>query len=124
MVRQALKVVRELYGHSLAKEFGPLALKACQDAMVAKGWTRKSINRQVGRIRKMFAWAAGNEMLPAAIYQTLQTTEGLRKWRTEAKENPPVLPVSDEVVERTLAHLSPTVAAMVRVQRLTGMRPQ
>ena len=30
----------------------------------------------------------------------------------------------DELVEATLPHLSPTVAAMVRVQRLTGMRPQ
>jgi integrase len=124
VIRQVLKVVRELYGHTLAKDFGPLSLKACQDAMIARGWSRKSINRQAIRIRAMFKWAASREMLPAAIHQALQTVEGLRKGRSTAKERPPVLPVADEVVAKTLAHLSPTVAAMVRLQRLTGMRPQ
>jgi hypothetical protein len=32
--------------------------------------------------------------------------------------------VSDEAVEKTLPLMPPTVAGMVRVQRLTGMRPQ
>ncbi len=125
VIRQALKVVRELYGHTLAKDFGPLALKACQDAMVARGWSRKSINRQIGRVRKMFSWAAGNEILPATIHQVLQTTEvgsarGDRRPRRTRRSFPrPTMPSSG-----LLGHLPPTVAAMVRVQRLTGMRPQ
>jgi len=32
--------------------------------------------------------------------------------------------VSEEIVEKTLPYLSPVVAAMVQVQRLSGMRPQ
>ena len=124
VIRQVLGVVRDLYGHTKAKDFGPLSLKACRNAMVGKGWSRKSINRQAIRIRAMFKWAAANEILPVAIHQALQTVEGLRKGRSAAKERPPVLPVADDVIEKTLAHLSPTVAAMVRLQRLTGMRPQ
>ena len=50
-IRQALRPVRELYGHTTARNFGPLALKACQDAMIAKGWARTYINRQVNRVR-------------------------------------------------------------------------
>jgi integrase len=124
VIHQVLKVVRQLYGHTQARSFGPLALKACQDAMVARGWSRRSINRQAIRIRAIFKWAASRELLPAAIYEALRTVEGLRKGRSAAKERPRVLPVPDAVVEATVSHLSPTVAAMVQVQRLTGMRPQ
>jgi integrase len=124
VIRQALKVVRELYGHSFAKDFGPLALQACQDAMITRGWSRKSINRQIIRIRAVFKWASAREMLPASIHQALQTTEGLRRGRSIAQERPPVLPVADAIVEKTLQYLPPTVAAMVRLQRFSGMRPQ
>jgi integrase len=124
VIHQVLKVVRELYGHTQAKAFGPLALGACQDAMIARGWSRKSINRQVIRIRALFKWAASRELLPVSIYEALRTVEGLRKGRSTAKERPRVRPIPDAVVDATIPHLSATVAAMVRVQRLSGMRPQ
>jgi integrase len=123
-VRQALRPVRELYGHTTAAKFGPLALKACQDAMIAKGWARTYINRQINRGRRMFAWAVSCELLPATVHQALITVPGLRKGRSAAKEKPPVAPVPEGIVDKTLEHLLPTVAAMVRLQRLTGMRPQ
>jgi len=72
----------------------------------------------------MFKWASSREMFPVTIYQALQTVEGLRKGRSTAKERPPVLPVPDRAVEATLGHLPPTVAAMLRLQRVTGMSPQ
>jgi integrase len=123
-VRQALRPVRELYGHTPARSFGPLALKACQDAMIGMGWARTYINRQINRVKRMFGWAVANELLPVTVYQALTTVPGLRKSRTNAKEKPPVGPVSDDVIGKTLDHLPPVVAAMVRVQRLTGARPQ
>ena len=120
-IRQALRPVRELYGHTTARNFGPLALKACQDAMIAKGWARTYINRQVNRVRRMFAWAVSCELLPATVHQSLVTVPGLRKGRSAAKEKPPIAPVLDDTVNKTLEHLLPTVAAMVRLQRLSGM---
>jgi integrase len=123
-IRQALRPLRELYGDAPARDFGPLALKAVRGAMIARGWCRTYINKQVDRVRRMFAWAAENELVPVAVYQALKTVSGLRKGRSEAREKPPVGPVPDDLVEKTLPRLSPTVAAMVRVQRLTGMRPQ
>jgi integrase len=123
VIRQALRVVNELYGRTLAKDFGPLALASVQGAMIARGWSRKSINRQIGRVRKMFRWAASKQMLPAAVEVELATVEGLRKGRSGARERPPIGPVADEVVEKTLKYLQPTVAAMVQLQRVSGMRP-
>jgi integrase len=122
-IRQALRPVRELYGDTQAADFGPLALKAVRRAMVERGWCRTFINKQINRVKKLFSWAAGEEILPLSVYQALTTVGGLRKDRTDAREKPPVGPVSDEAVERTLPYLTATVAAMVRLQRLTGMRP-
>ncbi len=48
---------------------------------------------------------------------------GLRQGRSEARETEPVMPVDDAIVAATLTALSPVVADMVRLQRLTGMRP-
>ena len=56
-------------------------------------------------------------------WQSLTTVTGLRRGHTEAPENEPIGPVDDATVERTLPHLSHIVAEMVRLERLTGMRP-
>ena len=72
----------------------------------------------------MFAWATSEELIPHDVFRALGTVAGLEKGRSAAREKPTVGLVADEIVDRTLPLLSPTVATMVRVQRLTGMRPQ
>lgn len=71
----------------------------------------------------MFKWAAGEELIPEETFRALALVAGLRKGRTDAHETAPVLPVDDAVVDKTLKKLGPIVADMVRLQRLTGMRP-
>jgi integrase len=71
----------------------------------------------------MIKWGVGEELVPPSVLHGLQSVDGLRWGRTTAREPEPVKPVDDAVVEATLLHLCPTVADMVRVQRLTGMRP-
>ena len=44
--------------------------------------------------------------------------------RSKARDQEEVLPVSDEIVEKTLPHLPPIIADMVRVHRLCGVRLQ
>jgi integrase len=123
-IRQALRFLRADYGPTPARAFGPRALKAVRQAMIEHGWSRSYINKQVNRIRRLFAWATENELVPVDVHRSLMTVAGLLQGRSEAREKPPVGPVPDELVERTLPALSPTVATMVRVQRLSGMRPQ
>jgi len=71
----------------------------------------------------MFRWAAAEELIEAKIPQALSMVTGLRRGRTDAKEMAPVLPVDDAIVEATLKRLPAVVGDMVRLQRLTGMRP-
>lgn len=91
--------------------------------MIDLGQSRRYINDNVDRIRRIFKWAVSEELVPAAVHQALQTVAGLRKGRTAARENPGVRPVSDGLVEATLRYLPAVVADMVRFQRLTGARP-
>jgi integrase len=123
MITSALKIVRKLYGRIPAREFGPLALKACREAMIGKDWCRTHINKQVDRVKRCFKWATENEMIPGNVYEALRCLAGLKRGRCEAREGRKVMPVSDADVLATIQHLPAVVAAMVQLQRFTGARP-
>ena len=122
-IRIAARYLREWYGRSPAEDFGPLALKAIRQRMVDEGHSRRYVNDHMDRIKRMFKWGASEQLVPPETYQALALVAGLRKGKTEAHETSPVLPVNEGVVDATLPHLSSVVADMVRLQRLTGMRP-
>src|SRR5207249_1404885 len=61
-IRQALRFVRQLYGASPAAEFGPRSLKNVRQAMVAAGRARKSVNKDVHRIKRVIRWAVEEEL--------------------------------------------------------------
>jgi integrase len=118
----SLKPLRSLYGYTPADQFGPLALRAVRDRMIADGLSRSTINARINRIRRMFRWAASVELVPGSVAQALQNVNGLQKGRSKVKEARGIVPVAVETVEATLPHLRRQVAAMVRIQLLTGCR--
>lgn len=122
-IRYALRPLKDLYGHELCRDFGPLALGTVQSKMIEQGITRKRINQHIGRIRRMFKWAVAKEILPVMTYEALNTLEGLRKGRSAAKESIPIKPVEAEYVEAVLPFLTPQIQSMVRLQGKTGCRP-
>ena len=121
--RLTCRTVRELFGVLPAVEFGPKKLATVRDRWVTGGLTRVDVNKRVAKVKRMFRWAASEEMIPASVAVGLNTLIGLAKGRTPAPESIPIKPVAVEHVEATVAHIRPEVAAMVRVQLLTGMRP-
>ena len=123
MIRLSLKVLRSLYGQTLAKDFGPLSLEACQVEFVRQGLSRGEVNRRVSLIKQAVRWATSKELLPRDAYHGLLAVGGLKGGRCQAHEPDPVGPVPEAIVERTLEHLSPVVSAMVRLQLATAMRP-
>ena len=123
-IRHALQSLEQLYGDTPAVDFGPLALKSLRQRMIEEGQSRKYINLNVGRIKRMFKWAVSEELIPVTVYQALATVPGLQKGRTKAHETEPIKPVADELVEATLPFLPSVVADMVQLQRLTGARPE
>lgn len=122
-IADAVRPLRDLYATLPAVEFGPKKLKAVREAMIQAGLCRKGINGRVGIIKRIFAWAVAEELIPASVHHGLQALRGLGIGRSEAPESKPVPPVPDEVVEGTLPFLPAVPAAMVRLQRLCGARP-
>jgi integrase len=123
LVRLAMRPLKSLYGRTQASAFGPKSLKIVRAALVKAGLSRGVVNAHIGRIKRMFRWAVENEIVPPSTYHGLQALIGLQRGRSEARETAPVKPVPDAIVDATLPHLPPPVAAMVELQRLTGMRP-
>ncbi len=118
----ALRPLLKLYGKTPAAAFSPLRLQTVRTEMVRLKSCRTQINKNVNRIRQMFAWCAANEVLPAGVYHGLLAVKGLRRGKCEARESEPVKPVPLTFVEAIIPHVSTPVAAMVRLQALTGMR--
>jgi integrase len=139
--RLSLQPLKRLYGHTLAKDFGPIALEAVRKAMIIGSYlTEKEkeerkeggrpltlslgvVNQRVGRIRRLFRWAVSKELVPAPVLTALSALRGLERGRSSARETEPVGLIQDHFVEATLLYLLPTVADIVMVQLLTGARP-
>lgn len=121
--RYSLKPLRELYGHTLAKDFGPLSLKAAREKMIDAGLCRGVVNQRIGRVRRLFRWAVENELVPSSVLEGLRAVRGLERGRSRARETEPVKPVPLPFVEAVLPLVRPPVAAMIRLQLYSGMRP-
>ncbi|MCE5327854.1 MAG: site-specific integrase [Planctomycetaceae bacterium] len=120
--KQLVPMVRKLYGHVRAADFGPLALKALRQQMIEKGWCRININHHVGRIKRIFRWATENEMVPGSTYHALQAVAGLKRGRCQVKEGRFVRPVPMEMVNAVKPFVSEQVWAIIQLQLLTAAR--
>lgn len=123
-VKSAAKLLDEHFGDQPAETFGPVKLRALREKLIADpNKSRNYINEMTGQVRAVFKWGASHELVGISVYQSLCTLEPLRSGRTKARDGAPVKPIDDKTVDATILHLSPTVAAMVNLQLLTGMRP-
>jgi integrase len=122
-IKSFMKLLHRHFGTLPAKEFKAKRLKQLRDLWIGEGWSRKYINEQAGRLKRMYQWAASEEMLPAEVLHSLEMVQGLRRGKCKAHDPDPIEPVSDEVVAKTLECLGERVGVLVQVQRLCGSRP-
>ncbi len=92
-IEYATKPLVELYARLPAEEFGPLKLKQVRQRMIDLDLARKTINDRIACIKRLFRWAASEELVSAGAYQALLTVEGLKRGRSGARETKKVLPV-------------------------------
>jgi integrase len=122
-IRLALRPLRQLYGHTPAREFGPLRLKTVRQAFIDSGLCRSEVNKRVRHVLRAFKWAVGEEMVPPSVHHGLKAVPGLRRGRADVRESEPVRPVPDAFVDAIAPHVSRQVWTMIELQRLSGMRP-
>jgi integrase len=98
--------------------------------------SRRYINEQVSKVRRFFSWAVAEEYARESTAAALRHLPPLRRvkrkrgeMRTESengavvREGRKVRPADDEAVRKVVAVVSPTIAAMIQLAELTGMRP-
>lgn len=122
-INRATEPALRLYGGTPAAQFGPLALKTVRQEYVARGFARSEVNQLAGTLRRAFRWAAGEELIPASVYDALATVEGLRSGKCEAHDNPSVEPVPAEHIEPVRRVVLPVVRNLIDLQLLTAARP-
>src|SRR5262249_2553558 len=119
----SLRPVRKLYGTTPAAAFDQIALKVVRKVFIDAGNCRSVVNRRVGRIRRMFKWAAGEKLVPAVTWTELMTVSALPYGRSKAPETVPVTLVSDAAVDAVQPFVSRHVWGLIEFQRHTGCRP-
>ncbi|MBX7106311.1 MAG: hypothetical protein K1X57_19695 [Gemmataceae bacterium] len=95
-----------------------------REKVLEQGLCRRTINKQIGRIKRVFAWAVEEELVEVAVHAALLRVRGLRRNETNAREKPRVRPVSQDNIDAVLLRLPPVVRSMVEVQLLSDARPQ
>lgn len=107
-----MRPLLELYSTTKAEEFGPKALKVVRQKMIDLGWCRKTVNKNIGRIRSIFRWAGENEIVSGSLHHSLMTVRGLQKGRSDAKDYELVKPVKMELVEAIEPYVSRQIWAV------------
>jgi integrase len=121
-LRLALRPLKQLYGDTTAREFGPIALKAVRQSLVDSGLCRRTVNQRLARLARVFRFGVENELVPAAVYHALKAVPGLRSGRSGAKEGRKVRPVPDGHVDAVRPYVSRQLWAVIELQQLTAMR--
>ena len=141
--RAAIEPLVQLFGDTLARDFGPKRFQALREHIIRRGslWTapfdaqgnlarpgqplsRDYLNNLMKAVACMFKWAVTEEKVPPSVPDALAKVGGLRKGRdSRVREPEPVRPVPLEHFWPVVKAASPPIAAMLQVQRSTGMRP-
>ena len=99
-------------------------MKAVRQAMVDGGLSRGVVNQRMGRIKRIWKWAAEEGLVKAEAAAVVALLRPLQRNRSQARETEKVRAIDRSVVEATLPYLPLPVRLMVQVQMLTGMRPE
>ncbi len=126
--RTAWRIVREMFGSTPAADFGPRKLREVQSAMAQKRkpngdcWSRSNVNKQISRVRLIFSWAVGEELVPVQVADALKHVRGLLWGVQVVRERDVVTPVPQLAIDAVRPLVSRQVRALIQLQLLTGAR--
>ncbi len=83
----------------------------------------KTIRQILHCVKYCYRWAAAEELIDTSTWIGLSAVTIPRVNRSVARDPKRVMPVPAEVVQKTVAEMPPTLAAIVHLLNLTGARP-
>lgn len=122
-IKDAVKPLGMTRSHIPVEDFGPISLKAVRDNMVADDLSRGVVNERLNRILRVFKWGVENQLVHPSVLHGLQAVAALKRGRCNVRETEQITPVPDAFVDAVIKVAPTQIAAMIELQRLTGMRP-
>lgn len=121
----SLRALLDLYGETPVTALTHADMIRVRDTIIS--WntcSRSTVNFYMARIRRMWAWALDEGLIGAQVKAELSQVQPMKPHRTALREPVPVLAAPDDVVDAVCKVAPANFADMVRVHRLTGMRPE
>lgn len=122
-IKTAVSILLKHFAGQAVESLESRSFLFLQEKFVQHGVSRRYCNSLMGYIRAMLKWGVVRKLASPQVYGEAKLVEPLKKGKTRARENPKRKDVPDDVINRTLPHLLPTIRDMVQVQRLASMRP-
>jgi len=122
-VKTAVEILLRFAAGQSVESLDSRSFLLLQEMFVQHGVSRQYCNALMKFIRAMLKWGTIRKLVSHQVYWEAKFVPALKKGKTSAYEKPPRQDVPDEVIDRTLPHLLPTIRDMVQVQRLASMRP-
>lgn len=129
-VEHALNALITRHGADQADAIGAPQITKLRDSMAHSTYphgaprllSTYTVNGRLRIIKQMYRWARSQGMVSREAAVDVSLTEPIRANSGEAKRPKIVKPVPMDIIQQTLAACPKTVADMIRVQMLTGMR--
>lgn len=121
----SLRAIRDMFGDTPVTELTHADMIKVRDKIIS--WntcSRSTVNFYMARIRRMWIWALDEGLITAQVKAELTQVQPMKPNRTRLREPVPVLAVPESDIEAVCAVSPDNFADMVRVHRLTGMRPE
>ena len=121
----SLRAIRDMYGETPVTALTHADMIRVRDTIISWGTcSRTTVNFYMARIRRMWTWALDEGLIPASVKAELSQVQPMKPNRTTLREPVPVLAVPDADIDAVCSVAPSNFADMVRVHRLTGMRPE
>lgn len=120
---RGMRLFREMFGTRPVETVTHPDMIEYRNALAAQGYVRTTVNKYLGFVKRMFAWALDERIVSAQVKAETTAISQLKRGRGNVKECSPVAAVPDADVKKTCAELAEPLADMVRVHRLCGARP-
>lgn len=122
-VRTAVRMLRKYYATEPVTAFGPSQLRVLQQMWIQQDMCRRTVNDYINMVKRIFKWGVSYELVPHGVYDALRTVEGLRRYRSAARETEPVRPAPLLHIEAIKPYVSRQVWALIQIGLHTGARP-
>lgn len=120
--RQVTQKLLDLYADTRVDQFDVRSLRAVRTHMIASGWAKGHIQRQITRIRTMWRWAESERLVPAGTWHHLQSLPPIGSGE-KVRQTKPREPVPMDHVRAVMPYVPPVVRAMILFQLNSGARP-